>query len=68
MLGGEDMMARPRVILVLRECIFNAPAVSFVLTTFDGTGFLPQRVRWSIRGTSWFHPGGETNKEKNTEN
>ena len=28
------------VYLVLRECIWNAPAVSLVLTTFDDTGSL----------------------------
>ena len=29
-------MARARVILVLRECFWNAPAVSLVLPAFDG--------------------------------
>ena len=37
-LGGEG--ARARVILVLRECIWNASAVSLVLPTFDDTGSL----------------------------
>ena len=32
--------ARARVILVLRECIWNAPTVSLVLSTFDHTGSL----------------------------
>ena len=38
---------RPSVILVLRECIGNAPAVSLVFPAFDDTGslgFLPRRV------------------------
>ena len=32
--------SRARVILVLRECIWNAPAVSLVFPTFDFTGSL----------------------------
>ena len=36
--GGQG--ARGRVILVLRECIRNASAVSFVLPAFDDTGSL----------------------------
>ena len=31
---------RGRVILALRECIWNAAAVSFALPTFDDTGSL----------------------------
>ena len=38
LLGGQG--ARVHVILVLRECIRNALAVSFVLTAFDDTGSL----------------------------
>ena len=43
LLGGQG--ARARVILVLRECIWNAPAVSLVLPVFDDAGTLgsPQR-------------------------
>ena len=33
----EVQGARARVILVLRECLWNAPAVSLVLPTFDDT-------------------------------
>ena len=33
-------MAHARVILVLHECIWNAPAVSLVLSTFDDIGSL----------------------------
>ena len=39
------MGARARVILVLCECIWNAPAVSLVLPTFDGTGSLDSPLR-----------------------
>ena len=38
MLG--DLGARVRVILVLRECTWIAPAVSLVLPAFDDTGSL----------------------------
>ena len=38
LLGGKR--ARARVIHVLRECIWNAPAVSLVLPVFDDTGSL----------------------------
>ena len=38
MLGG--LGARTRAILVLRECIRNAPTVSFILPAFDDTGSL----------------------------
>ena len=44
-LGSQGV--RARVILVLRECIWNAPAVSLVLLTFENTVFLgssPRRV------------------------
>ena len=34
--GGQE--TRARSILVLRECIWNVPAVSLVLPAFDGTG------------------------------
>ena len=36
----EGQGARARVILVLRERIWNAPAVSLVLKAFDDTGSL----------------------------
>ena len=36
--GGSE--GSRRVILVLRECIWNAPAISLVLPTFDVTGSL----------------------------
>ena len=38
LLGGQG--ARARVILVLRECIWHAPAVSLVPPAFDNTGSL----------------------------
>ena len=44
--GGQ----RARVIIVLRECIWNAPAVSLILLAFDDTGSLdspPCRVVYS---------------------
>ena len=40
LLGGQEACAR--VVLVLSECIWSAPAVSVVLPAFDVTG-------------SWFH-------------
>ena len=43
--GGQG--ARARIVLVLHECIWNAPAVLIVLPTFDNTGSLgphPRRV------------------------
>ena len=36
---------RARVILVLRECIWNAPAVSLVFPAFDDTGSLDSSPR-----------------------
>ena len=56
-----------RVILVLRECIWNAPAVSLVLPTFDDTGSLgslPRRVESISLVPSWvtssrFRPGNK---------
>ena len=46
--GGGVLVqgARACVILVLRECILNAPTVSLVLPTFDDTGSLgsPRQV------------------------
>ena len=33
LLGGQG--ARTRVFLVIRECIWNAPAISLVLSAFD---------------------------------
>ena len=44
-LGGQAV--RASVIIVLRECIWNAPAVSFVLQAFDDIGSIcypPRRV------------------------
>ena len=44
------------VILLLRECICNGPAVSLVLPLFDDTGSLgspPHQVVY----LPWFHPG-----------
>ena len=38
LLGGQG--ARTVVILVLRECIWNAPAFSLVLPVFDNNGSL----------------------------
>ena len=35
-------------VYVLRECIWNAPAVSLVLLTFDDTGFLGSSPRQMI--------------------
>ena len=48
-LGGQG--ACTRVILALRECIWNVPAVSLVLPVFDDTGSLgsPRQVV--------YHPG-----------
>ena len=34
----EGQGARTRVILVIRECIWNMPTVSLVLSAFDDTG------------------------------
>ena len=45
--GQED---RAHVILILRVCIWNAHAVSFVLAAFDDTGSLsspPRQVVYS---------------------
>ena len=38
LLGGQE--TRARVILILRECIWNVPAPSLVLSAFDDTGSL----------------------------
>ena len=49
--GGQRARARGRVILGLRECIWNAPEV---LTTFDDTGFLgspPRRMVYKLGST-----------------
>ena len=46
-LGGKG--ARACIILVLRKCIWNAPAVSFVLPPFHDTG--------SGGLSIWLHPG-----------
>ena len=46
LLGGQG--ARAYVILVLRECIWNAPAVSAVLLAFDNTGSLGSPPRQTV--------------------
>ena len=49
LLWGRE--ARARVILVLRECIWNVPRVSLVLPAFDFTGslgFPPHRVVYPL--------------------
>ena len=52
-----DQGAGARVILVLRECIWNAPAVLLVHPAFDDTGsWVLLCVRWSIPLFEWFHP------------
>ena len=43
LLGGP--VARAHIILVLRGCIGNAPAVLLVLPSFDGTGSLGSLAR-----------------------
>ena len=48
------MLERYRVILVLRECIRNAPVVSLVLPTFDDAGSLgspPLQVVYPLGST-----------------
>ena len=56
LLGGQG--ARARVILVLRECIWNAHTVSLVLPSFDDTApWVLFRLRWSNPLFKWFHPG-----------
>ena len=52
MWGGGSQGAYAHVILILRECIGNAPAVSLVLPAFDDTGPL-----WSLPLLRWFNPG-----------
>ena len=48
--------ARARVILVLRDRIWNAPAVSFVLSTFDDTASLGSPLHQVvILLVPWFH-------------
>ena len=59
--SGFNQEVRARFILVLREYIWNTPAVSLALPSFQPLtipapwGFL--RVRWSIPLFEWFHPG-----------
>ena len=50
--GGESLVSivggsggRARVLLVLRECIWNALEVSLVLPAFDDTGSLGSSTR-----------------------
>ena len=45
-LGGQGV--RTRVTLVLRECIWNAPVVSFVLSAFDDAASLGSPPRQSV--------------------
>ena len=55
LLGDQEACAR--VILVLREYTWNAPAVSLVLLAFDDTrSWFLFRARWSILLFKWFHP------------
>ena len=44
LLGGQRVCAR--VIFVLRECIWNVPAVSLVVPAFDDTDSLGFPPRW----------------------
>ena len=54
----ERQGARVSAILVLRECIWNAPVVLLDLPTFDDTGSLGSPSRQvSIPLVKWFHPG-----------
>ena len=63
--GGQG--TRTRAILVLRECIWNAPAVSLVHPPFDDTGYLGSpprqvvylRLNGSIPGDCLPFPCGE---------
>ena len=48
----ECLVVRARVILVLRESIWNEPAVSLVLPTLDDTGSLSSPPRQVV-----YHPG-----------
>ena len=54
LLGVEWVSAR--VILVLCECMWNAPAVSLVLPPFDDTVSLGYHRRWVVYSRG-FHPG-----------
>ena len=45
-MGWWSQGARARVILVLRECIWDAPAVSLVLPTFGNTSSLGSPPYW----------------------
>ena len=52
--GGQGVRAH----VVLRECIWNAPAVSPVLPAFDVTGSLGSPPRQVVSPMfKWFHPG-----------
>ena len=60
MTGGQGVRARD--ILVLRECIWNARAVSLVISALDDTGSLgspPHRAVYP----PWFHPFLAGNRE-----
>ena len=54
----EGQGPRARVILVLRERIWNAPAVSLVLPAFNDTGSMgspPRQLVYPL--VLWFRPG-----------
>ena len=51
--GGQGV--RIRVILFVRECIWNTVVVLLGLPTFDDTDFLGYPPRWVI-----YHPSGST--------
>ena len=52
--------ARARVIFVLRECIWNVPAVSLVLPTLEDTGSLGSPLRQVVypSGSIWVTASG----------
>ena len=52
----ECQGACARVILVLRECIWNVPAVSLDLPTFDDTSSLGSPPREVVYPTSFMVP------------
>ena len=51
-----DQGAHAHAILVLCECIWNAPTVSFVLPAFDDTGFLGSPPHQVVYPTSQIVP------------
>ena len=52
--GWRESGARALVLFVLRECIWNALAVSLILPAFDDTVSLVSPPRQVVL---WFHPG-----------